>query len=64
MLVSHASKVILKILHARLQQYVNQKLSDEQVGLRNAEESNCQQQEKQGKNKEIPEKISTSASLC
>ena len=42
---------------------MNQKLSDEQVGLRNAEESNCQQ-EKQGKNKEIPEKISTSASLC
>ena len=44
---------------------MNQKLSDEQVGLRNAEESNCQQQEKQGKkNKEIPEKkISTAASL-
>ena len=30
----HASKVMLKILHARLQQYVNQELPDVQVGFR------------------------------
>ena len=33
-LISHASKVILKILQARLQQYVNQELSDVQAGFR------------------------------
>ena len=31
---SHASKVMLKILQARLQQYVNHELSDVQVGFR------------------------------
>ena len=33
-LISHASKVILKILPARLQQYVNRELSDVQAGFR------------------------------
>ena len=33
-LISHASKVILKILQARLQQYVNHELSDVQAGFR------------------------------
>ena len=33
-LISHASKVILKILQARLQQYVNRELPDVQVGFR------------------------------
>ena len=33
-LISHASKVMLKILHARLQQYVNYELPDVQAGLR------------------------------
>ena len=33
-LISHASKVMLKILQARLQQYVNRKLSDVQAGFR------------------------------
>ena len=33
-LISHASKVMLKILHARLQHYVNQKLPDVQVRFR------------------------------
>ena len=33
-LISHASKVMLKILQARLQQYVNQELSDVQGGFR------------------------------
>ena len=33
-LISHASKVMLKILQARLQQYVNHKLPDIQAGFR------------------------------
>ena len=33
-LVSHASKIMLKILHARLQLYVNQELPDIQTGFR------------------------------
>ena len=33
-LISHASKVILKILQARLQQYMNQELSDVKAGFR------------------------------
>ena len=32
-LISHASKVMLKILQARLQQYVNHELPDVQVGF-------------------------------
>ena len=35
-LISHASKIMLKILQARLQQYVNQELPDEQAGCRKA----------------------------
>ena len=34
MLISHASKVMLKILQARLQQYVHQELPDVQAGFR------------------------------
>ena len=33
-LISHASKVMLKILQARLQQYVNRELADVQAGFR------------------------------
>ena len=33
-LISHASKIMLKILQARLQQYVNRELLDVQVGFR------------------------------
>ena len=33
-LISHASKVMLKILQARLQQYVDHELSDVQAGFR------------------------------
>ena len=33
-LISHASKVMLKILHATLQQYVNRELPDVQAGFR------------------------------
>ena len=35
----HASKVMLKILQARLQQYVNRELPDVQAGFIRAEES-------------------------
>ena len=35
-LISHASKVMLKILQARLQQYVNHELPDVQAGFRKA----------------------------
>ena len=33
-LISHASKVMLKILQARLQQYMNRELPDDQAGFR------------------------------
>ena len=33
-LISHVSKVMLKIIQARLQQYVNRELSDVQAGFR------------------------------
>ena len=32
-LISHDSKVMLKILHARLQQYVNHEIPDVQAGI-------------------------------
>ena len=34
-LISHASRFMLKILHSRLQHYVNQEVPDVQAGLRN-----------------------------
>ena len=37
-LISHTSKVMLKILQASLQQYVNHELPDVQAGLRKVEE--------------------------
>ena len=37
-LISHARKVMLKILQARLQQYMNLELSDVQAVLEKAEE--------------------------
>ena len=41
-LISHASKVMLKILHARLQHYVNGELSDVQAGFRRGTETRDQ----------------------
>ena len=44
-LISHTSKVMLKILQARLQQYVNCELPDVQAGFRKGRKnqiSNCQ----------------------
>ena len=39
---SHASKVMLKILQVRLQQYVNEELSDDQAGFRKGRETRDQ----------------------
>ena len=57
-LISQASKVMLKILQARLQHYMNHELPDVQVDLEKAEESekNCQHPLDHGKNKRVPEK--------
>ena len=41
-LISHASKVMLKILQARLQQYMNSELPDVQTGFRKARVSRDQ----------------------
>ena len=41
-LISHASKVMLKILQARLQQYVNHALPDVQAGFRKGRETRDQ----------------------
>ena len=41
-LISHASKLMLKILLARLQQYVNQELPDVQAGFRKGRETRDQ----------------------
>ena len=41
-LISHTSKVILKILQARLQQYVNHELPGVQAGFRKGKESEIQ----------------------
>ena len=43
-LISHGGKVVLKILQARLQQYVNRELPDVQAGFRKGrgtQRSNC-----------------------
>ena len=64
-LISSASKVMLKILQARFQQYVNQELPDVQAGFRNGRGTKDQIAnihwiiEKQGNSR----KTSTSASL-
>ena len=57
-LISHASKVMLKILQARLQQYVNRELSDVPAGFKRQrnQRSNCQHLLDHGKSKRVPEK--------
>ena len=40
-LISHAGKVMLKILQARLQQYVNRELPDVQAGFRKGNMYTC-----------------------
>ena len=63
--ISHASKVMLKILQARLQQYVDQELPDVQTGFRKAEEPEVKLPTFIGSSKkqESSWKISTSALL-
>ena len=58
-LISHASKVMVKILQARLQWYVNWELPDVQVGFRRQrnQRSNCQHPLNHRKSKRIPENI-------
>ena len=41
-LISHASKVMLRILQARIQQYVNHELPDVQAGIRKGRETRDQ----------------------
>ena len=64
-LISCASKIMLKILQARLQRYMNQELPYIQAGFTKGrgKRSNCQHLLNHRKRKEIPEKKPTSASL-
>ena len=64
-LISHASKVMLNILQARLQQYVNHELPDVQAGFRKAEEPEIKLPTFSGslKNQENSRKTSISALL-
>ena len=57
-LISHASKIMLNILQARLQQYMNRELPDLQAGFERQrnQRSNCQHLLDQGKSKRVPEK--------
>ena len=57
-LISHASKIMLKILQARFQQYVNCELPGVQAAFRKAigSRSNCQHLLYHGKSKRVPEK--------
>ena len=58
-LISLASKMMLKILHAKLQQYMNRELPDVQAEFRKKQRnqrSNCQHLLDHGKSKEIPDK--------
>ena len=60
-LISHASKVMVKILQARLQQYMNQELPDVQAGFRKGRGTRNQIANIQ--KRENPKKTSISASL-
>ena len=58
-LISHAGTVMLKILQAKLQQYMNCKLPDVQAGFRKRQRnkrSNCQHPLDHQKSKRVPEK--------
>ena len=50
-LISHASKVMLKILQARLQQYANRELPDVQAGFRKGRENRDQMPTTSGSSK-------------
>ena len=57
-LISHASKVMLKIVQARFQQYMNHELPDVQAGLEKPEEPEIKLQTSldHQKIKRVPEK--------
>ena len=58
-LISHTSKVMLKILQARLQQYVNRELPDAQAGFRKGRGTRDQIAKirwDHGKSRRVPEK--------
>ena len=55
-LISHTRKVMLKILQARLQQYMNREIPGVQAGFRKGRGSNCQHLLDQQKSKRVPEK--------
>ena len=63
--ISHASKVMLRILQVRLQQYMNCELPDVQAGFKKAEEPEIKLPASTGswKKQESSRKISTSALL-
>ena len=62
-LISEASKVMLKILQARLQQYVNRELPDVQAGFRKGRRTRDQIVNIHWKKQEGSRKISISALL-
>ena len=62
-LISHASKVMLKILQARLQQYVNWELPDVQAGLREDRGARDQIANSAGSKRKQGDSRKTSASL-
>ena len=63
--ISHASRVMLKVLQTRLQQYMNCELPDVQPGFRKAEEPKIKLPASTGSSKkqENSRKISTTALL-
>ena len=61
--ISHTSKVILKILQARLQQYMNAELPDVQAGFRKGRRTKFPTSGGSLKNQESSRKTSTSALL-
>ena len=62
-LISHTNKVMLKILQARLQQYVNRELPDVQAGFRKGRGTRLPTSLDHRKSKRVPEKTSISALL-
>ena len=64
--ISHTSKVMLNILQAMLQQYVNRELPDVQAGLRKGREPEIKLPTSSGasENQENSRKTSTSVLLC
>ena len=62
-LISHASKVMLKILQARLQQYVNHELPDVQTSFRGTRDQIANIHWIIKKSKRVPEKTFISALL-